>query len=266
MEVTRIVPSMSAWRHEGGVDAVVAALLFVLAMAPLNAQATQRGAIDGVVSDTSLLPLGGAVARILGTELEVRTGENGRFRMLGLLPGQYLVAVHRLGYAPVSTFIGVAASDTAHASFLLRPIPTELDAVRIRAASVAPSLAEFEERRARGVGQFMTEADIRRLNFATTSGLFQTFMSTAVTSTSILNTRGFATRPCPYRIYIDGAAIAVIRLEDVLPAPSEIAGIEVYANSATVPPQYATSGGTGGLRGPEPGGAVCGVVLIWTKH
>lgn len=240
-------------------------LLLALTSRPLDAQPTQvRGAIDGIVSDTSLVPLDGAIARILGSGLEVRTGENGRFRMLGLFPGQYLVAVHRLGYAPVSTFIAVTASDTTAASFLLRPIPTELEALKVRATSVAPSLVEFEERRARGVGQFMTESDINKLNFTQTSGLFRTFQSTAVAKGAVLNMRGFGVRQCPFRIFVDGAAIRVqMGLDADLPAPSQIAGIELYANSTTVPPQYATSGGA---QFGEAGGAVCGVILIWTKH
>jgi len=242
----------------------ISMVLCAVASARLDAQtARARGAIDGVVTDTSLAPLDGAIAQILGSALEVRTGENGRFRMLGLLPGQYLVAVRRVGYAPISTFVTVAASDTARASFLLRQIVTELDAVKVRATSVASALSEFETRRARGVGQFMTETDIHRLNFTETTGLLRTFTSTNVKRTAVLNMRGFGLKDCPMRIFVDGIAIATSDLEADLPSPSELAGIEVHANSATVPLQYATPGP---VRGNVPGGASCGVVLFWTKH
>jgi hypothetical protein len=253
-----------------------APLLLALTGLRLNAQSAQRtrGAIDGLVTDTSLVPLDGAIAGILGSPLEVRTGENGRFRMLGLLPGQYLVAVRRVGYAPISTFLTVAANDTAHASFLLRQIVTELDAMKVKATSVASALSEFEARRATGVGQFMTEANIQRLNFVETTGLLRTFLSTSVRTADVMNTRGFGLRECPMRIFIDGVAIAVRDLESDLPRPSDLAGIEVHANSATVPLQYATAGGARaaerasarGSRANVPGGASCGVVLLWTKH
>jgi hypothetical protein len=238
--------------------------LVALASQPLNAQSTRpRGAIDGVVTDTSLVPLDGASARILGSPLEVHTGENGRFRILGLLPGQYLVAVRRVGYAPISTFVTVTANDTAQASFLLRSIVPELEAMRVRAKSVASALSEFETRRASGVGQFMTEADIHRLNFVETTGLLRTFTSTSVMTSAVLNMRGYGLKDCPMRIFIDGVAIAPRDLEVDLPRPSELAGIEVHANSATVPLRYATAGS---VRGTFPGGAACGVILIWTKH
>jgi hypothetical protein len=110
----------------------------------------------------------------------------------------------------------------------------------------------------------MTEADIQRLNFAQTSSLFTTFQSAAVAKGVVLNKRGFGVRQCPFRIFVDGAAIRVqADLDADLPAPSQIAGIELYANSATVPIQYATSGG---VQSGEPGGAACGVILLWTKR
>jgi hypothetical protein len=258
-----------------GLRSSALALVVVMGSRPLDAQAVRpRGAIDGLVTDTSLVPLDGATARILGSALEVRTGENGRFRMLGLLPGQYLVAVRRVGYAPISTFVTVAAHDTAHPSFLLRLIVPELEAVKVRATTVASALSEFETRRATGVGQFMTEADIHRLNFVETTGLLRTFMSTSVRGAGVVNTRGFGLKECPMRIFVDGVPIVPNDLEVDLPRPSEIAGIEVHANSGTVPLQYATAGSarpyermtSGPAQANIPGGASCGVVLLWTKH
>jgi hypothetical protein len=40
---------------------------------------------------------------------------------------------------------------------------------------------------------------------------------------------------------------------DLLPTPKSLAGIEVYAGSATIPPQF---------NGMNHG---CGVILVWTK-
>ena len=48
-----------------------------------------------------------------------------------------------------------------------------------------------------------------------------------------------------------------------LPSPKELAGIEVYANTATVPLQYKTFGGD--AMGHKYGGAFCGVILLWTR-
>lgn len=219
--------------------------------------------IDGVVTDTSLVPLDGATVEILASRLGVRTGENGRFRILALPSGQYWVIVRRLGYAPLSSLVMVRGDDTARTSFMLRPMTVSLDKMIVNAASASPVLAEFEERRARRVGQFMTEADIQKLNFVGTTDLLRTFTGVAIGKSAVLNTRGFGLRQCPYRLFIDGVPIAALDLNVDLPPPSQLAGIEVHTNSATVPIQYAIFGGSIGSTG---SGAVCGVILFWTKH
>lgn len=240
------------------------AVLTIVPAGPVAAQSVQlRGMIDGVVTDTSLVPLEGATVEILASRLGVRTGENGRFRILALPPGQYWVIARRLGYSPLSTLVMVRGDDTARTSFMLRPMTVSLDKMVVQAAAASPVLAEFEERRARGIGQFMTEADIQKLNFVGTSDLLRTFTGVAIGKSAVLNTRGFGLRRCPYRLFIDGVPIAALDLDADLPPPSQLAGIEVHTNSATIPIQYATFGGSIGSPG---SGAVCGVILFWTKH
>jgi hypothetical protein len=77
------------------------------------------GTIDGVVTDTSLLPLPDARASILGTSLQVVTGESGRFRILAVPPGHYILIVRRLGFTPTSASLQVAGGDTLRMSFAL---------------------------------------------------------------------------------------------------------------------------------------------------
>ena len=102
-------------------------VLFGAVTAPLQAQAAAaRGVIDGVVTDTSLVPLEGATAEILASSMKVRPGENGRFRMLGLPDGQYLLVIRRLGYSPFSTLVAVHGADTARTAFMLRPTARSL--------------------------------------------------------------------------------------------------------------------------------------------
>src|SRR5215212_5065978 len=97
-------------------------LLFVLFALPLEvpslgAQAQppaprRVGTIDGIVSDTNLVPLQAAFVSVLGTKLRVGTGPNGRFRITKVPAGQYLVIVKRIGYRPTSAVIDVPATDT----------------------------------------------------------------------------------------------------------------------------------------------------------
>jgi hypothetical protein len=218
--------------------------------------------LDGIVTDSSLAPIEGATISVHAANLQVRTGSNGRFRIDGVSDGQHTLSVRRLGYEAFMTSITVTTPDTLRLAITLRPVSRELETVMINETTIAPSLAEFQERLARGVGQYMTEADIRRLNFVTLSGFLATFQSVAVGKMAY-NTRGFGFRACPFRVFVDGAPIVVHDLDTDLPAPGQLAGIEVYANSATVPIQYATFGGN--MPG-DASGAVCGVILLWMKR
>lgn len=250
--------------YEAGIIRVYLLLLSLIGLR-VTAQTSARGAIDGIVTDTSFVALEGATAEIVGSRLSVRTGPNGRFQILRLASGDYLVTIRRLGYAPSTSVITIRDGDTTRVAIALRSVALELPRTLVIDRSLPPTLQEFEERRSRGVGQFMTESEIRKLNFTATSALLETFRSVEVTSTDLLNRRGFGLRPCPYRIFVDGVAITPVRgLDDYLPSPNELAGIEVHENSATVPLQYATFGGSSTRA--WAGGGVCGVVLFWTKR
>jgi hypothetical protein len=58
---------------------------------------------------------------------------------------------------------------------------------------------------------------------------------------------------CFMTVLVDGVAMPAPFNLDLLPSPHDLAGIEVYAGPATIPPQY-----SGYNRG-------CGLILIWTK-
>jgi hypothetical protein len=212
------------------------------------------GAIDGAVTDTSLAPLSDATARILGSKLEVATGENGRFRIVGLPAGRYLLMVRRIGYVATSTAVQVTEGDTTRLWLSLTRSATALDTVRISAKNESGRLAEFEMRRKYGDGQFMTQAEIEKLNLVSASDLLR-LMAVGVAGGTALNRRSLPARSCPFQFFIDGVKIPTPHLETDLPSPKELAGIEVYANSASVPLQYKTING----------GGFCGVILLWTR-
>jgi hypothetical protein len=227
--------------------------------------AQARGTIDGIVTDSSLAPVNGATVWLLGSSLELTTRENGRFRMLGLPAGEYLVVVRHIGFAPLSTIVRLAGNDTARTSIILERASVSLDTIRVTAESPSPRLREFDQRRSMGLGQFMTASEIRRLNFPGTSDLLRAFRSVTIAGADgfAVNARDAPVRTCPFQFFIDGVPIPTPRnLNNELPPPGEIAGIEVHATVGMIPLQYATSGVDATFRG---GGAMCGVILIWTK-
>ena len=95
--------------------------------------------IDGIVTDTLLNPLGIADVSVVGTTARVVTGENGRFRMLQVPSGQYLLVVRRIGYAPTSGIIQVPESDTLRLAYTLVRSNNLLDTVRVVTRCVWPT-------------------------------------------------------------------------------------------------------------------------------
>lgn len=95
-------------------SASLAVALVLVGTASLRAGGQTRtptGVVDGLVTDTSLVPLAGATASILGSSLQVVTGESGRFRIIGVPVGRYIVVIHRVGYVPEAVSLSVAGAN-----------------------------------------------------------------------------------------------------------------------------------------------------------
>lgn len=222
------------------------------------------GVIDGVVSDTSLVPIQGAQISILRTSLRLGTGPNGRFRIVDVPPGQYLVIVRRLGYRPTSAIVQVPLSDTLRLSYTLEPLTTTLDPVLVTEKRQSLRLMEFENRRKLGFGQFLTQQEIEQRNSVFATELFRRFLSVNVATSNTKTTPEYyalsrreggnpTLGACPMQVVLDNVRLPTPFNLDLLPSPRELAGIEVYSGSGTIPPQF------GGFnRG-------CGVIVVWTR-
>jgi hypothetical protein len=219
------------------------------------------------VTDTSLAPLRGARVSVLRTSLQVGTGPNGRFRIVDVPSGQYIVIVRRAGFHPASQVLQVNPSDTLRLSYTLSEAAAELAPVTVTAQRMSPRMTEFEARRKAGIGEFMTAEQIDQHNSAFPTELLRMFSSINVTPTSTggeeiyypvsARATGGGTSTglaaCFMTVYLDNVPMPAPFNLDLLPSPREMAGIEVYAGSATMPIQYA-----GLNRG-------CGIILVWTK-
>jgi Carboxypeptidase regulatory-like domain len=210
--------------------------------------AATTGTIDGVVSDTSLAPLSDAAVMIVGTEIRVVTSVNGRFRLVAVPAGQYVLLVRRIGFEATTAKINVAESDTLRVSFTLEPAVASLDPVKVAAKSLSPKLTEFYERRKVGPGQFMTQDEIEKQNPVRTTDLLRRFLGMSVSDGGAKSLRS----PCTLTALVDG--VTRYSKFNELPAPKEIAAIEFYAGPSEVPLQYKSMTT-----------ARCGLIMIWTR-
>jgi hypothetical protein len=232
---------------------------------PATIQATApRGTIDGAVSDTGLSPLQGAFVSILGTNIRVGTGPNGRFRITRVPEGRYLVIVKRVGYRPTSDVVDVTANDTARVAYTLQTVDVKLNPVVVAERAPTVKMAEFEARMRLGQGEFMTQEEIKARNSVFPTELFRKFKSVNVSPsrTSVI-TEYYALSAreggnpsvgaCPMQIYVDRVPLTTPFNLDLLPQPKDIFGIEVYAGSATIPPEFNGLGRTAAVASSSSG-------------
>ena len=248
----------------------LAALSIPLVAASARAQHIRAGVIDGVVTDSSLVPLDGADITVLSTTLRIETGPSGHFRILEMPAGQYLLIVRHIGFHPVSGIIEVAAGDTLRLSYALERSMAMLDTTRVTGRRMIEHrmpmlIAEFEGRRRQGIGQFITEAEIARQGSVFATEVLRTLRGMRIIrgdrggwialSTHVVgNLIDGGSGPCYTEVFVDGVRMPVPANLDLLPSPKDMVGVELYDAMGTVPPEYSRYG------------VGCGVLLIWTRR
>ncbi len=224
--------------------------------------APPRGVIDGFVSDTNLVPLAGAEITVLRTATKINTTPGGRFRFIDVVPGQYLLIVKRIGYRPTSAVIDVPSGDTVRLSYTLERAAQGLAAVQITEKKQSLRMLEFEQRKKLAQGEFFTAEDFERRVALTLPDVlrFSKTMSLTPDNTNNGNLVALSNREgggisgyCPMQFLLDGIPLPAGFPMTLLPAPRDVAGVEIYSGPASVPLQF--------------GGADrrCGMVLVWTK-
>ncbi len=240
------------------------------------------------VEDRAGNALGGITLDIIpatGPPHRVVTDTAGRAIVPAVAPGRARVTSLAIGYRPGELFVPLDAGRNT--------VPLILDAARIPTLAtvrvigdreVLPRHQAFESRRSlRQTTASITAEDIEKRNPVDTWQMLTNIPSmrvmeygAGVPGVFAMSSReqqvvqkrgvpgGVATIPCWYRVMLDGVLLPDIMpdLSTVLPVPSEVHGIEVFAGLATIPPQYnsSVSDGQGGARTNS-----CGLIAIWTK-
>jgi hypothetical protein len=253
---------------------ITSALLMAAAVAtptPLRAQtATIRGTVRSTESGRAVA---GASVTLPAAARQTRTDSLGRFVLNALRDGAQELVVQAVGFAPARALVTITAGPPLEVEVDLDPLPQELQ----RVVTVAPrdaarniAYAEFEERRAMGLGRFLTREELVREEGRSLDALLRARVpglriwdvgSARVAGSSRGNIsilpRGDSR--CFVQVIVDN----VIRYQTggTLPPfdlrsldPGMIAGIEFYTPSST--PAEFNRGST----------AACGTLLIWLQH
>ena len=190
----------------------------------------------------------------------------GAFSVTASEPGDYLLLVQAMGYAPVIDGVyELGEGGVISLELHLRPNPLALDSLVV---SVRQAVSEarlqgsgFDLRKRTGFGYFLTPEEIKERDpqflwdlFQGIPGLFNVSSLGAGTQLAFFRPR-LGSIYCSPSVYVDGvkAHTAAGGLETVV-GPRNVLAMEVYTRASSVPLQFGGTTADG-----------CGVVLIWTK-
>src|SRR6266576_2669629 len=129
----------STTRRTFSIPTIAIAVSFFGIAGPAGAQ-SGIGVLVGSVHDSANVAVAGARVDVVGIAVVgVATSPDGSFRLVNIPAGPRTVVVHRLGFAPDSARVEIAAGGTTVHNFVLAPAAVNLASVVVRAS---PRMAE----------------------------------------------------------------------------------------------------------------------------
>lgn len=258
---------MASWRRRVllAAVAVAAPLIAANAQPAAGTRARPLGRLLGVFDDATGQPVAGAEVLNLATQVKAVTSVTGAVSIAGLVPGVTVLHIRKMGYASRMQTVMVSPTDTASVTVVLRPLAQELPEVRTSATNTTSGkLSSFERHRAEGMGTFLTQAQLEKAQGRLTSDVFRTIPGMAVRPSLrsiawyVATTRGdvrLGGGMCFASVMVDGVMVyrggqrqTLFDINSI--RPEEMAGVEFYAGSASMPIEY---------------NAGCALVVIWTR-
>ena len=220
-------------------------------------------------------PLAGATVSIPDLGISAATDQAGAVVLPDMRPGSFLVTASSLGYASLTSLVGVGEASVA-LEMVLPSVPIGLEPVVVEAETDFNARLDgvgFYERRGQGIGAFFDKADIERANPGIPSDLVR-FLPGVERSTDDLSgapiytvdsRRGFAgfepvgtlrtgepiMPDCQMPVFVDGTLYGHFGMMDTLPVES-IEAIEVYSGVSRIPIEFNVPDRS------------CGLMLVWT--
>jgi hypothetical protein len=283
-EVVRVPAGVNGVVKEGSMRLEITILLAIV----LASNASAQGRLSGVVRDTLGGPMAGVEVTVQGVTRTVTTGATGAFEVPGIKPGTVAVTMRRLGYAPQSSIVKIVDGENTLPDIVITAVPRELDTVVTREQQLwreRPLLREFEENRKMGLGQFVTRADLAKLQGGFVMQVFNQKRGLLIlrdnrvanrmwlankyipvvggscaeledlSAPGWLSIKGANCNYCFPDIYLDYSRLSTHNFVPNVArfSPDQLEGIEIYLGAAETPPRYAS------------GLSSCGVVVFHTR-
>jgi hypothetical protein len=244
-------------------SAIVVGLLLPQALAA-RAQTT-TGAIQGFVRDSAGRPIELAEFRLFDGSAAPRFATSdsvGRFYFPGALQGEFRLSVRRVGYFPETLTVKVVSRETSRIDVIMAPSVSLLPEEVVHAASdpTRGKMGPFNRRKSRGVGSFITRAEIEKRQPASISELLRTLPGVNISQRMAgepqpvhmqRSVNSSMQSTCVVQIYVDGQPYPNGNLDDFEPLTLE--GVEVYRSASEIPADFRTKDAT------------CGLISLWTR-
>jgi hypothetical protein len=208
-------------------------------------------------------PVGGAQVAVTGTSALAVTADDGSFTLRGLPPGTQETIVRKIGFAPASRVVALAAHDPTTLNVFLDTARV-LSAVKVE-SKLDDGLAKvgFSDRKRSTGAWFLTPDQIDRAKPLLTTDVLHAAAGLRVASgnggTVLQAMRGSSMSTgssggC-INIFLDRARFQQMQPGDVdaaIPA-NELGAVEFYSGATTTPPEFSVPGTT------------CATLVLWSK-
>ena len=185
---------------------------------------------------------------------DVSVSSQGRFVITRLPAGRHLLEIRAIGYRPKAVEIILAEGQVAERQFGMVFTGEQLPdlSVEARNSKLLPRFLDFERRRQHGMGVYITREEIRARGYMRMGDALRTVQGVRVDCTEVdcIIRMARSTAGCFPTYYVDGR---LARSFAVSTPMSDVQGIEVYRGAAEAPGEFTGAG------------AMCGVIVIWTR-
>lgn len=237
--------------------------------------------VSGTIQSVTGAPVRDGRVILVGTTRGAPITDGGRFALDSVPSGTQQIEVLAIGYYPERVRLDLTPGARNDVHVNLETIAAVMDTLVIIAHANDPRFREFDRRRTQAYGQYITSADIAKHAVFRVSDLFSMmphfYSSVGTNGARTLSSTGFrgigslytnrslassdpnTTPQCPLLILNGGPVDSIDDIDAV--APSQIYGIEVYAEYEPVPAPYQNyQRARPGLPPPS-----CGAIIVWTK-
>jgi len=237
----------------------IAGLILLAANGSASSAQVARGHVHGVISDSIGRRIRGAQVSIVDTDIRALSGADGSYLLPGVWPGKATIQVRALPFAPETLTVTVAPGDTSHVNFTLRLL-TRLPTVATDVEAITARMAAFEERRARGIGAFVTRQQIETRHPHALSEMLRGVAGLSLgppgpsQRPTILVERSsssIASGTCSVQLYVDGIPYTGGSVDDF--PPETVEAMEIYRGGSELPAAFRTQN------------SGCGLIAIWTR-